>query len=144
MMRLGRLFLFYVIAPINLAAVVAYLIAGEWLHAGLVLLWSALIFVNWQEYTGWRKRTSAYMVAEKADRDRFAIDALKLKAAAANSIARRYRALGGLDPEVMDAIRQLFVEVAETWIPADAPAELHELKREARRVARAGAPFTIH
>lgn len=139
-----RRFLFYFIGPINFGVIVLYVADGRWWHAALVLIWSFLIFANFHEYTGWRKRVNAFTVREKLDRDRFAIDALKLKATAAHAFAKQYSALAKTEPDVLTALRIMFEDVAATWIPTDAPAEYHELKRRAQLIADGDSPPVIH
>ncbi len=83
--RAHHLYLLCLLMPCAALVVVANVWGGDYVTAALALAWGVLVYSADRQHQGWRDRTNAYAVAEKEDRARFAIEVLRLKAAAAMS-----------------------------------------------------------
>lgn len=129
----------WIVLPLAAISAVGNFVAGEVLHGIFAMIWGGLIYASQREYRGWRNRTNAWAGVEKRDRAKFAIDVLIMKSHVAASYARRHEELLD-DPETRASVCALFRDVANTWIPDDAPDEMHALKAGALKTAESGDP----
>lgn len=129
----------WIVLPLAGISAIGNFIAGDVLHGTFALIWGGLIFAAQRQYRGWHDRTNAYTKVEKEDRAKFAIAVLIMKAQVAQTYARRHHAFLD-DPVVRASLLALFRDVANTWIPDDAPDEMHVLKAGALKTAESGDP----
>ena len=141
--RLHHLYLVCLLIPAAGLVVLTSLWGGNFVTAALALAWGVLAYSADRQHQGWRDRTNAWMVAEKEDRARFAIEVLQLQAQAAMSFWDRYGALAREDPEVMKVLMTIYKDVSETWLPDDADEKFQAVKRHAARVVETGVPERV-
>lgn len=128
----------WIVIPIGIGCSVIYIAQGS-LLAVVSIGWTVTLWLNVREYRGWRNRTNQWTQVEKRDRDRFALEVLTLKSKVVDSLLQTYERAGLLSAEeIVDAMQPIYRDVANTWIPADAPAEYHRLRELAQRAAETG------
>lgn len=127
----------WVVIPIGIGCSVIYIAQGSIL-AVVSIGWTVTLWLNAREYRGWRNRTNQWTQVEKRDRDRFALEVLMLKSKVVDGLLVGYERAGLVDDQIVEALRPLYRDVANTWIPADAPAEYHHLRELAARAAETG------
>ncbi len=129
----------WIVLPLAGISAIGNFIGGDVLHGIFAVIWGALIFAAQRQYRGWYDRTNAWAKVEKSDRARFAIDVLIMKSHVAQTYAQRHSGLLD-DPDIRASVCALFRDVANTWIPDDAPDEMHALKAGALKTAESGDP----
>ncbi len=135
---------------LGVASAVGNVYLGNYVIAFSSAMWALLVVLNLREYLKWRSgehpwSTKRWIEEEERARAKFAKDLLLLKAQVASQMTDNVEKLGLLgEPATLDLLRTLYLDVADTWIPEDAPSDLHELKRRAQVVADTGEWRTLH
>ncbi len=128
----------WILLPLGLFSAGSLFVSGSF-SGFLPLGWTACLWLCHREYVGWRDRVNQWTTHEKADRHRFALDVLLLKSKVVDNLAGTYERAGILsDEEILESLQALYLDVANTWIPADAAPEFHRVRELAATAARTG------
>lgn len=142
--------LLVIVLAVGVGTAAVEVTAGNYATCFIIAVWSGLCVANWREWRKWQRgehpaSTKRFIEAEKRDRAAFARQVLLLKSLVASKAVERARELGLLDdPEMLDMMRGLYREVANTWIPEDADPDLVKLKELAKSAADTGEWRTLH
>ena len=105
----------WILLPLGLLSAGSLFVSGS-LTGFLPLGWTACLWLCHREYVGWRNRVNQWTRQEKTERDRFALDVLLLKSKVVDNLAGTYERAGLLsDMEILDSLRTLYEDVANTW-----------------------------